>query len=146
MCNYDYDAPRVYSDSVRKARKTHKCSECFRLINIGESYKYIFGIYGKDTSQFKTCSHCSEAQSWLFFTCGSFLHGDLQKEIHEHATESMNKTEKFMLYRLYLGIKKQWRRKNGSLMKIIDTSGYQKIRGQLTGPMILTINEKDIYK
>ena len=60
---YSCEAPQAFSETIRKARKSHKCCECFRQINIGEKYQYVSGIWDGDPDSFKTCLSCYEIRN-----------------------------------------------------------------------------------
>ncbi len=108
MCNIDYDMPDLYSQSYRIAKKRHVCYECARFIEPKEKYSYVFAIYGKENSSYKTCYHCFMGQEWLLKTCGGFLHGNLEEEIKEHAEDY----KRMDLYRFVVGINKKWNKLN----------------------------------
>jgi hypothetical protein len=57
----DYLEPDVFAISERKARKEHKCCECFYKIQPGEKYTYFFGVWGGQPGDYKVCSACQ----WL---------------------------------------------------------------------------------
>lgn len=68
-----------------KARKEHKCDECSRIINRGEKYEYVFGIYSDSYDNpciMKTCSICLSIREAFF--CDGFLHGDIIEAVREH--------------------------------------------------------------
>jgi hypothetical protein len=47
-----------YSETIRKARKDHRCYECRGLISKGENYIYASGIGIDGPEDFKTCLEC----------------------------------------------------------------------------------------
>lgn len=105
MCNTDYDYPRFYHMTYRKAKKLHSCCECGRTIKKGEKYQYVCGGWDDaKVSTFKTCKYCVVAQNWLHKECGGFMHGGLQEEIEEHAWEC----RKIFLYKWLIGIRTKW--------------------------------------
>lgn len=104
MCSLDYEIASVYCENYRKSRKQHVCSECGRTIEKSEKYKHVFGVWENKVSVFKTCLYCLEPQDWLRKECGGFLHGNLEDEILEHASEY----RKMFLYRWLIGIRKKW--------------------------------------
>jgi hypothetical protein len=105
MCSIDYDVASVYSETDRIARKEHICCECSRIIEKKEKYRHVFGVWVGKVSIFKTCSNCLKPQEWLKKECGGFLHGNLEDEIFEHASEY----RKIFLYRWLIGIRKKWK-------------------------------------
>jgi hypothetical protein len=89
-CWCDYDAPRVYNASLRKARKQHKCFECRGVILPSETYEYVFGVWGGDMSDFKTCSHCVDLRTWVKnnLPCVCWSHGNLHADLSENVQEA----------------------------------------------------------
>lgn len=53
------------TSSKVKARKLHRCSECYGTINPGDTYEKVFVVHDGDASNFKTCQKCVEARDWL---------------------------------------------------------------------------------
>jgi hypothetical protein len=88
MIDYDGDTPIVLLSSVgRKARKRHKCMECYRVINVGE--QYLVEGYISDGEKFthKTCGNCVVARNYLADNCGGFVYGLVQEDIKNHVFE-----------------------------------------------------------
>src|SRR5690348_15982122 len=108
MCNTDYDPATVYNEDIRKARKIHRCSECYRIITIGENYKRVEGLWGNKWYTFKTCQHCLVYQDWLVKECRTFLHGGLQEEIFEHADDHRT----IFLWRGVAAMRRKWKKRN----------------------------------
>jgi hypothetical protein len=42
-----------------RARKAHKCGECFRAIDPGDTYERAAGVWEGDFWDLKTCAHCA---------------------------------------------------------------------------------------
>ena len=116
MCNTDYDPADLYQQSVRRARKEHRCAECYRRIEAGETYRYVFGVWSGVSSSYHVCQHCNIALLWLVAECIGFMHGGIKEEIHEHAQEYNRSTAGFSLYRIAIGMDRKWRRKDGTMM------------------------------
>jgi len=53
------DAPSVFRQITRTARKEHKCCECRRVIEPGSKYQYSSGIWDGSAHDFKQCINCS---------------------------------------------------------------------------------------
>lgn len=82
LSSSDYDAPKMYSEKVVKARKSHRCCECGRLINVGNHYQKACGKWGGDFGEFHTCMDCLNIRE--AFRCGGgFLFGQLWDSLHE---------------------------------------------------------------
>jgi hypothetical protein len=63
MSDYsDCDVCSCAKEVIRKARKQHKCCECGNVINIGENYQYVSGIWDGEPSSYKTCESCSSVR------------------------------------------------------------------------------------
>lgn len=52
------DAPSVFRQITRTARKEHKCYECRRTIEPGSNYQYSFGVWDGSAHGFKQCINC----------------------------------------------------------------------------------------
>jgi hypothetical protein len=64
-CDYDYHYPEFCYSKIRKARRSHKCTECSRIISVGEKYEYVFGKWEGETNTFKTCSDCYDIRMFV---------------------------------------------------------------------------------
>ena len=78
-CVCDYDAPTLYCDRMVTARKQHKCSECFRVIQSGERYEYVFGVWDGRPDRFKTCARCLAVKEYVkaHVPCFCWAHGSI---------------------------------------------------------------------
>lgn len=65
---YDYDGPEFWKRSAPKARKPHRCCECNREIQRGETYQLDTGRWDGDFNTYRTCAQCAEIRD--VFTCG----------------------------------------------------------------------------
>ena len=61
----DAERPSVFSCDHPKARKEHKCCECGRIINTGEKYEKIKGIWDGKALRYKTCLPCASLRDDL---------------------------------------------------------------------------------
>lgn len=59
------DIPSLYSETIRKARKTYRCGECFSHIHIGDRYYDINGIWEGTFSRLKFHIDCHEFRELL---------------------------------------------------------------------------------
>lgn len=109
----------VLRESKSKARKQHKCGECYRLIDVGEVYLSEATVFEGQFSIHKTCSHCLVARQWLYENCSGFIYGGVEEDIRDHANEGYGG---FWLGRLAVGMAWKWRRKNGNLLPIPSLS------------------------
>lgn len=92
-----------------RAAKEHRCTECRRVIAKGETYYCASGLYDGQWDTHHTCAHCYVACEWLTENCGGFLHGGVQEDIEEHVTEYRRPD----LYRLAIGMRRKWKRRQG---------------------------------
>lgn len=51
---------KLYSETIRKARKQHKCYECSSLIHKGDKYYDIKGLWEDRFSNFRIHRECQE--------------------------------------------------------------------------------------
>jgi hypothetical protein len=80
----DCEWPKFFTQTVRKARKNHKCCECSSPINIGDKYDYSSGKWDDFVGSYKTCLECSKLKIWLdkkTDCCVAF--GELRTELIE---------------------------------------------------------------
>lgn len=93
MC--DFEAPAAYVETMRRARKVHRCCECARSIQPGDRYQVASGVWDGRGASFKTCARClrirkahiagvnavdpSDHACWLF--------GDLVSEVRDWVRE-----------------------------------------------------------
>lgn len=64
-----YDAEHIEAGSVRirKARKKHRCSECWELICPGDEYEYVKGLCDGSWFDNKTCMSCKNMRDSIFY-------------------------------------------------------------------------------
>ena len=75
MCDCsDFEAPAVFKEVTRRARKRHRCGECLGLIEPGAAYHESRGLWDGQWSSHKTCKSCFVVANDLL-DCYSF--GDL---------------------------------------------------------------------
>jgi hypothetical protein len=117
MCSIDGDAPDVYRATDHVARVQHKCIECNRVIEPGETYRRAFMVYEGHPDTYKTCTHCQVGQAWLAENCGGFLHHGLIEEMEEHAATYPD--HRFGFLRIKVGMSRKWHRFDGAgLMRL----------------------------
>ena len=83
MCYCGADSnPTAYWESMPVARKEHICCECGSIIDIGEKYYRISGVWDKKFHTFKQCQTCVNV--WKEATIKKFRYicfGDLWKTV-----------------------------------------------------------------
>lgn len=112
MCSIDGDAPDVYRATDHVARVQHKCMECNRVIEPGETYRRAFMVYEGHPDTYKTCTHCQVGQAWLAENCNMIAHGMLMDEMTEHAEYAPENAFGFL--RIKAGMLRKWRRFDGA--------------------------------
>ncbi|WP_157378754.1 hypothetical protein [Burkholderia ubonensis] len=113
---FDYCDERVtmISDGRRTARKEHRCAECGRMIQCGETYCYEYYKFDGRTEHHKTCSHCMVVRQWLSDECGGWVYGGVEEDIREHAQDGYG----WPILRLTVAMKNNWARRDGSLRPV----------------------------
>ena len=117
MCMTDGEDPDFISSSALKARKQHRCGECGRAIEAGETYERTAGCWDGAVSTHKTCAHCVVAATWLLDECRGFLFRGVKADIHDHLKEAPPGAYPG-LARIYIGMRRKWSRFGGGLMPI----------------------------
>lgn len=64
-CFCDFDAPSMFNARIVTARKQHKCGECARLIDTGDRYEYVCGIWSGRFETYKTCARCIAVREYV---------------------------------------------------------------------------------
>lgn len=92
------------------ARKEHKCNECRRGINRGESYMVERYVFDGEQKTHKTCAHCQVVRNWIAAECGGWVYSGLREDIQEHVQEGYYG---FAVKKLAIGVGRKWTRKDG---------------------------------
>lgn len=117
MCMIDDSdgAVTMIREATHVARKAHKCRECFREIQPGETYRAEFYTCDGARTLHKTCAHCMVARQWLLDECGGFLFGGVEEDLREHCH---NGVYPMSVHRLAVGIAWRWRTPSGRLLPV----------------------------
>lgn len=117
MCRIDEcERVEIFRDKDRRARKEHKCSECYRAIAAGETYRFECGMCEGEFETYRTCSHCMVARGWLLKNCHGWVYSQVIEEIEEHAEEYPKIA--LGLRKIMAGARRKWQRKQGGLMPL----------------------------
>lgn len=118
MCRVDDGCmAMMLASEQRKARKQHRCDECRRTIEAGETYLHERGIHECEPFTNKTCAHCQVARGWLSDQCGGWIYTEVEEELREHFYEDTAYRTKD-LKRLIYGMGRQWHLRRGGLMPL----------------------------
>ena len=96
----------VYRQQVLKAKKQHKCTECKRVIERGETYRRTAGLYDGEWTIGKVCAHCKTATDWLKANCGGYLDHSVLEDMEQHFEEY----SRMDLARVVVGMRRSWKR------------------------------------
>jgi len=107
----DSDGPcTVLSEAWRRARTSHRCAECCRMIAAGERYVREAVLFDGHISTHTTCAHCMRVRAWLKKHCGGWLYHGLWEDISEH--------DEVRARILTGGMRRKWARRDGSLWRL----------------------------
>jgi len=79
------DCADFHSVKFQKARKSHNCSECKRVIESGEKYEAVAGVWEGFFETYKTCEDCLSIRNQFF--CTGWLYGEIHNLLFEHIQE-----------------------------------------------------------
>lgn len=81
-CYCDYEAPSFYVREDRRARKTHRCSECGADILPGEQYEHVRGKWDGDIGTYRACTRCTAVRDWVraHVPCLCWTHGNMLED------------------------------------------------------------------
>lgn len=85
MIDCDDDQVTVLFERIQRALKAHRCMECGRQIDKGETYLCERYVWDGSAKTHKTCEHCTVARDWLNGECGGFIYGRVEEDMREHA-------------------------------------------------------------
>lgn len=97
-CHCDLEPATFYNVKIRKARKTHRCSECKGIILPKEKYEHVSALWEGDVCAFKTCGSCRDLRTWVQnnVPCLCWVHGlgdqslvDAISEAYQRAPEEV---------------------------------------------------------
>jgi len=127
MCMIEDTSPQCsfrFTDSCR-ARKEHWCDECARAILRGERYSRVMQKVDGNLYMWKTCRHCECAASYLKKHCDGYVVGHMLDDMHSHWTSRLPQ-DRLWLGRAIIGMRREWRRRDGGLMAELPDLQTQK--------------------
>ena len=115
MCMVEYcdEIFEPLGKTVFKARKPHRCGECRRTIEPGETYERHAGPFDGQFTVHKTCRHCVAVREWLLQVCSGWMYGSVSEDLYEHFREGYG----LWLGRAVVGMQNHWKGRSGSLME-----------------------------
>jgi hypothetical protein len=105
-----------FHQNLNCAHKPHKCDECGRQIEVGETYEVATGLLEGHWDRWKTCAHCVWARRWLISECNGWCFSFVYEDLLEHWEEDPLFAT-LDLGRRIVGIRNKWQR-NGKLMPV----------------------------
>lgn len=119
MCMLDDAEPWTVFDEEKniRARTEHRCTECRRTIEAGETYRKSRGLMDGRWYTFKTCAHCETIWAWLYAICNGSLFEQVIDDLNEHWINE-NELRSPWMGRTLVRAKKGWRRADGSLYPV----------------------------
>jgi hypothetical protein len=120
MCMMDYSdgcVTTIEDGKYLRARAQHKCRECHRVIEAGESYHREVYLWESKFNVHKTCAHCMVVRGWLRDECGGWLYGDVEEDAREHVFNNRGYYG-VDLYRAVVGMAWMWRTPSGRLLPV----------------------------
>ena len=117
MCMIGDTEPwEFHAEKDRRARKPHRCGECNRTIEPGETYRYGSGKCDGWFSQWKTCQQCLQATRWLNRVCDGYLIGCVQEDLMHHIRgQEEGELSSAPLVRLVRWMAADWKDRTGRL-------------------------------
>ncbi|MGO1629651.1 hypothetical protein [Agrococcus casei] len=111
----------MYVMTFPRARVPHRCEQCFRTIDPGEVYARVAASSYSDFFTGVACAHCHITQLAIgdrddWFREASFWGG--LPEYGRFAEAALDDADVVALLRLEVGYRRQWRRRDGSLMPL----------------------------
>jgi len=88
-CDCDWEQPEFYVATIRTARKTHRCDECYGLIAIKEKYEHVSAKWDGAITSYKTCARCLSLRSYTTdsIKCVCWSHGSMIEDCIETLKE-----------------------------------------------------------
>ena len=78
------ESSELFRETKPKARKEHKCGECYRTIEKGERYNRYSVMYEGDFSEHKMCKDCNSVAESYF---NAFIFGEVWEYVRNEIDE-----------------------------------------------------------
>jgi hypothetical protein len=130
--------------TYRKARKTHRCSECGRTIAPAERYRADFTVFDGEPHLYKCCAQCEAVRQWLNEECGGYVFGSVLEDMEDHLLEYVETLAWALKYKdpslpatsakvrflghIVVGMKKGWRRRDGTAIAFREEADVRQPR------------------
>ena len=83
-CSIDlglFDRAVRFESFIRRARKPYACGECGDVIEVGERYEYVRGLWDGHYDTHRTCLPCTRIRDW--YCPSAFVYGEVREQISE---------------------------------------------------------------
>lgn len=77
------------SETILRARKQHRCSECARVIEPGQQYERAVGKSDGSVWTIKTCLTCSEIRKVFYCNGTGWYYGSLWEDMGDQAFDRL---------------------------------------------------------
>lgn len=125
MCMVGDDYVQMLRETKPVARKAHRCDECRRDIEPGETYINEVWLWEGEMGRGKTCLQCRAAAHWLNIVCSGWCYEAVIDDLYEHVREEPEVVSS-KLVRLVRYARRQWRRRDGSLIPESEVAAWAK--------------------
>lgn len=98
----------------RKARKVHRCDDCYRDITVGETYNHSDYIWNGRWVTWNRCGHCNS----VMHTVWNLRLVDLEDYLESDIWDALRDSGQVSLMRLRVAIKWKWHHRSGELMPV----------------------------
>ncbi|QWY81955.1 hypothetical protein SEA_SICARIUS2_50 [Arthrobacter phage Sicarius2] len=99
---------------THRARKQHKCGECFRVIEPGELYARHAGVWEGDFWTMKSCPQCDTLRDVLLYVDSDFwegCYGGICEWLHEMVPYEIDSSFSWLFRLKLLRVERLFRRK-----------------------------------
>lgn len=117
-CACDFEMPSFFDVATPRARKAHRCDECRRTIEPGETYQRITGKWDGDIATYNRCAHCHAAIVAIeeladkFDWCVCVSLGDARSQLRDFVREE-RWPNTAPIGRVVVAMERRWKRFDG---------------------------------
>jgi len=109
---------KILTEKNVVAKKQHKCGECSRVIEVGETYLYE-SFVGDGFGTHKTCRHCVPVRdiAMAIDSEDMFFYGMIESQLWESGASDDPSEWKVRL--AIAGMNRKWKRKDGKMWRVM---------------------------